>query len=62
MFQPNYAPVKRFKKKFALAGGKMKAARKKAVVAIGRQFVVDWWNVKTGRAEPCDLGLIIMAR
>lgn len=61
MFQPDYGPVKRFKQKFGLAGGKMKAARKKAVVAIGRQFAVDWWKMKTGRACPEDFGLIMMA-
>ena len=60
MFQPGYKPVKHFKRKFGLAGGKMKTARKKAVVAIGRQFAVDWWKMKTGRASAEELGLIMM--
>ena len=58
-YQPGYGPVKRFLKKFGVRGGSQKAARKKAVVAIGRQFIVDWWKIKTKRRRPEDLGLIM---
>ena len=60
-FQPDYVPVKRFLKKFGPRGGHQKAARKKAIVAIARQFIVDLWRIKTGRRRPEDLGLIMMA-
>lgn len=26
-------------------------------VAIARRFAVDWWRIRTGRADPSDLGL-----
>jgi hypothetical protein len=34
-----------------------KAKRKQIVVAIGRQFSVDWWRVRTQRCQAADLGL-----
>ena len=34
-----------------------KASKKKIVVAIARQFAVDWWKVRTGRISAGDLGL-----
>jgi len=34
-----------------------KAKRKQIAVAIGRQFSVDWWRVRTGRCKAQDLGL-----
>ena len=33
-----------------------RAARKKAIVAIARQMVVDMWRWRTGRVKPEDLG------
>lgn len=41
-----------------LLSPKLSAARKKKiVVAVARQFAVDWWKVRTGRATPEELGL-----
>jgi transposase len=34
-----------------------KSKRKQIAVAIGRQFSVDWWRVRTGRCQAVDLGL-----
>ena len=34
-----------------------KASKKKIVVAIARQFAVDWWMVRTGRITAQELGL-----
>ena len=34
-----------------------KSKRKQIVVAIGRQFTVDWWRVRTQRCTAEDLGL-----
>ena len=34
-----------------------KSKRKQIVVAIGRQFSVDWWRVRTQRCQAEDLGL-----
>ena len=31
--------------------------RKQIIVAIGRQFSVDWWRVRTRRCQAADLGL-----
>ena len=34
-----------------------RSKRKQIIVAIGRQFSVDWWRVRTGRCQATDLGL-----
>ena len=34
-----------------------KASKKKIVVAIARQFAVDWWKLRTGRITAEELGL-----
>lgn len=34
-----------------------RSGKKKIVVAIARQFAVDWWRVRTGRIKPEDIGL-----
>jgi hypothetical protein len=44
-FQPNYPPVRKWRRilaKGALATG---AARKKAIVAVARQLAVDLWRL-----------------
>jgi transposase len=58
-FQPNYKPVKKWRRvlaKGALATG---AARKKAIVAVARQLAVDLWRIRTGRLSTDQLGLTI---
>jgi transposase len=55
-FQPTYKPVAKWMP--VLTNPKTtKAKRKQIAVAIGRQFSVDWWRVRTGRCRAEDLGL-----
>src|SRR5438034_4634169 len=57
-FQPNYRPIVKWNqvlRKGALTTG---AARKKAIVAVARQLVVDLWRIRTGRLSAEELGLI----
>jgi transposase len=55
-FQPTYQPVAKWLP--VLTNPKTtKAKRKQIVVAIGRQFSVDWWRVRTQRCQAEDLGL-----
>ena len=37
-----------------------RAARKKAIVAIARQLAVDLWRWRTGKAQPEDLGWVMV--
>jgi len=55
-FQPTYQPVAKWRP--VLTNPKTtKAKRKQIVVAIGRQFSVDWWRVRTQRCSAEELGL-----
>lgn len=55
-FQPTYKPVAKWLP--VLTQPKTtKAKRKQIIVAIGRQFSVDWWRVRTKRCQAEDLGL-----
>jgi len=55
-WQPDYKPVARWLP--VLTHPKTtKSKRKQIAVAIGRQFSVDWWRVRTGRCQAADLGL-----
>lgn len=56
-FQPGYRAVRRFFNKIRHNGSV--ATRKRAIVALARQFMVDWWKIRTGRAKAEDLGLIL---
>ena len=57
-FQPDYHALKA--RRAALDAAKRKgdkAARKKLCVGLARQFIVDWWRIRTGRTTPAKLGL-----
>jgi transposase len=57
-FQPDYRAVKN--RRGALDEAKArnnKAAKKKLGVGLARQFIVDWWRIRTGRTTPEKLGL-----
>ena len=55
-YQPAYKPVARWLP--VLTHPKTtRSKRKQIIVAIGRQFGVDWWRVRTGRCQAADLGL-----
>jgi transposase len=55
-FQPGYCRVKKWSPVFTdpKAGC---SRRKKAIVALARQFAVDLWRIRTGRVSPEALGL-----
>ena len=55
-YQPTYKPVAKWLPQ--LTNPKTgRAKRKQIIVAIGRQFSVDWWRVRTQRCKAADLGL-----
>ena len=55
-FQPTSKPVAQWLP--VLAHPKTtRSKRKQIIVAIGRQFSVDWWRVRTHRCQAADLGL-----
>ena len=55
-YQPTYQPVAKWLP--VLTNPKTtRAKRKQIIVAIGRQFSVDWWRVRTQRCKAEDLGL-----
>jgi len=56
MYQPTYRAVVKWRP-VLLDPKTTKAKRKQIIVALGRQFTVDWWRVKTGRCQAADLGL-----
>ena len=55
-FQPEYPPLKKWAPVLlnARATG---AARKKAIVAVGRRLAIDLWRLNTGRSTAAKLGL-----
>jgi len=55
-YQPAYKPVARWRP-VLLNPKTIRAKRRQIIVAIGRQFGVDWWRVRTGRCQAADLGL-----
>ena len=56
-FQPDYKPIKDWRERIEREGKLSPARKKKMAVAIARRFAVDWWRIKTGRADPEELGL-----
>jgi transposase len=57
LFQPEYKAVQKWREVLA---GSNRGLKKKAVVAIGRQLIVDIWRLQTQRISPQELGLILM--
>jgi transposase len=57
-FQPGYTAVQQRCAAIAEAKARNnKAAKKKLAVGLARQFVVDWWRIRTGKTTPEKLGL-----
>jgi transposase len=55
-FQPEYPPLKKWKS--VLINPKATgAAKKKAVVAVGRRLAIDLWRINTGKSTATKLGL-----
>jgi len=57
LFQPQYRAVQKWREVLA---GANRGLKKKAVVAIGRQLIVDIWRLQTGRISAQELGLIMI--
>lgn len=55
-WNPSYIGVVKWEAQL-LAAKATKASRKKIVVAIARQFAVDWWRVRTEQVSAESLGL-----
>ena len=57
LFQPRYQPVQKWQ---GILSGTNRALKKKAVVAIGRQLMVDLWRLQTGRIRAQELNLVLI--
>jgi transposase len=57
LFQPQYKPVQKWQE---VLRGTNRALKKKAVVAIGRQLMVDLWRLQTGRLSAQELNLVMI--
>jgi transposase len=57
LFQPEYKPVQKWRE---ILEGSNRGLKKKAVVAIGRQLMVDIWRLQTQRITAQELGLIMI--
>ena len=57
-FQPNYRLVRKWRSALSKARN-TGARRKQIIVALARQFAVDWWRIRTGRTTPEALGLAL---
>lgn len=57
IFQPQYKPVQKWQE---VLRGKNRALKKKAIVAIGRQLMVDLWRLQTGRSTAQELNLVMI--
>jgi hypothetical protein len=57
LFQPQYPPVQKWQE---VLRGTNRTLKKKAVVAIGRQLMVDLWRMQTGRVTAKELNLIMV--
>lgn len=55
-FQPQYPPLQRWRPVLASPQSSA-AARKKAIVAVGRRLAIDLWRLNTGRTTAQKLGL-----
>jgi transposase len=56
-FQGSYRPLQRWRP-ILLSSQASAAARKKAIVAVGRHLAIDLWRLNTGRVTRQQLGLI----
>jgi transposase len=57
-WNPDYRGIVKWRDKL-LEAKLTKASKKKIVVAIARQFAVDWWRIRTGKTTPDQLGLVM---
>ena len=57
LFQPQYKAVQKWQE---VLRGTNRGLKKKAVVAIGRQLMVDLWRLQTGRVSAQELNLVMI--
>jgi transposase len=55
-FQPDYLPLQKWRP-LLLSSKATGAAKKKAIVALGRRLAIDLWRINTGRTTAAKLGL-----
>jgi len=56
VYQPEYRAIKKWRAEL-LHPKTSRPRRKKIIVALARNFAVDWWRVRTHRCKAQDLGL-----
>lgn len=54
-FQPEYGRVRKFRERCALEPGSA-GKRRKLLVGLAREFLIDWWRLRTGRTTAQKLG------
>ena len=57
LFQPQYKAVQKWQE---VLRGSNRGLKKKAVVAIGRELMVDLWRLQTGRVSAQELNLVMI--
>lgn len=55
-FQPDYKPLQRWRS-VLLSSKASGAAKKKAIVAVGRRLAIDLWRINTGRSTAASVGM-----
>jgi transposase len=58
VLQPNYRLVRKWSSAFH-DPKTTKSRRKKIIIAMARQFAIDWWRLRTGRVQAGELGLVM---
>lgn len=59
-WNPDYRGLVKWRSRLEAAANN-KSTKKKIVIAIAREFAVDWWRVRTGRTTLENLGLVTKA-
>jgi transposase len=57
-FQPDYRGVKRFRQR-VLTGTRSRRRVRQWIVALAREFLIDWWRLRTGQTTAEKLGLCL---
>jgi len=59
-YQPEYRAVKKFVERLKAGGTALR--KKRLIVALAREFLVDWWRLRTGQTTAEKLGLRMTAQ
>ncbi len=60
VYQPDYLRVRKFRER-SLREKPSPGKRRKQLVGLAREFLIDWWRIRTGRTTPEKLGLKLRA-